>query len=149
MRMARLHRRLVVLMSLASLLAFAGGAGLVALSALLTTAGLLVALFWQPTPELSARMERLWLPIALLLVARALVHVFLIRDDVVIPVVDLLFLLLTAESLRSLDAANDARIKLGWPTHGVEGFRLVSDLGIVLRVVLIEHPLSDISMHIV
>lgn len=110
MRMARLHRRLAVLMSLASLLAFAGGAGLVAVSALLTTLGLVIALFWQPSPEFSAKMERLWLPVALLLVARALIHVLVIKDDVVIPVVDLLFLLLTAESLRSLDAANDARI---------------------------------------
>lgn len=110
MRLARIHRRLVVLMSLASLLAFAGGAGLVALSAILTALGLGLALFWQPSPELSAKMERVWLPVALLLVARALVHVFLVRDDVVIPVVDLLFLLLTAEALRSLDANNDARI---------------------------------------
>ena len=108
--MARLHRRLAVLMSFASLLAFAGGAGLVVGSALLTALALLLALFWQPSPELSARMERVWLPIALLLVGRALVHVFVIEDDLVIPVVDLLFLLLAAESLRSVDAANDARI---------------------------------------
>ena len=110
MRLARIHRRLAVLMSLASLLAFAGGAGLVAISAVLTALGLLLALFWQPSAELSAKMERIWLPVALFLVARALVHVFLIHDDVVIPVVDLLFLLLTAEALRSVDAQNDARI---------------------------------------
>jgi transglutaminase-like putative cysteine protease len=110
MRLARIHRRLAVLMSLASLLAFAGGAGLVAISAVLTALGLLLALFWQPSAELSAKMERIWLPVALLLVARALVHVFLIHDDVVIPVVDLLFLLLSAETLRSVDAQNDARI---------------------------------------
>ncbi|MFH1765532.1 MAG: transglutaminaseTgpA domain-containing protein [Gemmatimonadota bacterium] len=110
MRLARTHRRLVVLMSLASLVAFASGAGVEPLSAILATAGLVLALFWHPSPALSARMERVWLPLALLLVVRALVHVFVIRDDVVIPVVDLLFLLLTAESLRSLDAANDARL---------------------------------------
>ena len=47
-------------------------------------------------------MERIWLPLAALLVARALLHVFVIQDDVVIPVVDLLLLLMAAEALRSL-----------------------------------------------
>jgi transglutaminase-like putative cysteine protease len=110
MRLARMHRRLVVLMSLTSLLAFASGAGVAPLTATLATSGLVLALFWQPSPALSALAERVWLPLALLLVVRALVHFFVIRDDVVIPVVDLLFLLLTAESLRSLDATNDARL---------------------------------------
>jgi transglutaminase-like putative cysteine protease len=55
-------------------------------------------------------MERVWLPLALLMVIRALVHVFIVKDDLVIPVVDLLFLLLVAESLRPLDAANDPRL---------------------------------------
>jgi transglutaminase-like putative cysteine protease len=36
--------------------------------------------------------------------------VFVVRDDVVIPVVDLLLLLLSAEALRSLDAPNDLRL---------------------------------------
>ena len=39
MKIARLHRRLVVLMSLASLLAFWGGAGVEAVSAILASAG--------------------------------------------------------------------------------------------------------------
>jgi len=110
MRLARLHRRLAVLMSLASLLAFASGAGVSPASAILATAGLVIALFWHPTPTLSRRLEQLWVPLALVLVLRALVHVFVIRDDIVIPVVDLLFLLLTAECLRSLETRNDARI---------------------------------------
>ncbi len=110
MRLARTHRRLIVIMSLASLVAFASGAGVKPLSAILATAGLVLALFWHPSPALSARMERVWLPLALPLVVRALLHVFVIRDDVVIPVVDLLLLLLAAESLRSLDARNDARL---------------------------------------
>ena len=41
---------------------------------------------------------------------RSLAHVFVIGDDVVIPVVDLLLLLLTAEALRALDAPNDLRL---------------------------------------
>jgi len=97
-------------MGLMGLLAFAGGAGFEWLSALLATIALIVAFFWHPDPELSARLERLWLPLATLLVIRALLHVLVIQDDIVIPVVDLLLLLLAAESLRSLDAPNDLRL---------------------------------------
>ena len=97
-------------MGLAGLVAFAGGAGFEPLSASLATLALLGALFWQPDPDLSRRLERIWLPLAALLVARALFHVLIVRGDVVIPVVDLLLLLLTAESLRSLDAPNDLRL---------------------------------------
>jgi transglutaminase-like putative cysteine protease len=39
-----------------------------------------------------------------------LYHWFVVGDDVVVPVVDLLLLLLCAEALRSLDARNDARL---------------------------------------
>jgi transglutaminase-like putative cysteine protease len=105
-----LHRRLAVLLGLAGLLAFAGGAGLEPVSALLALTALAVALVWQPGPRFSARLERVWLPLAGLLVLRALLHVFVIRDDVVIPVVDLLLLLMAAEALRSLDAPNDVRL---------------------------------------
>lgn len=110
MNLRRLHRRLAVLMSLAGLIAFAGGAGFEPVAAFLAAVALTSALFWQPDPELSARLERVWLPLAALLVARALLHVLFIRDDIVIPVVDLLLLLLAAESLRSLDAPNDLRL---------------------------------------
>jgi len=97
-------------MGIFGLLAFAGGAGLTPIPAALAAGGLLLALFWHPSPSLSARMERIWLPLAVLLVARALYHVVVVGDDVVLPVVDLLLLLLTAEALRSLDAGNDARL---------------------------------------
>lgn len=110
MRLARLHRRLAVSMGLAGLLAFAAGAGFQPISALLAGVALLCALFWQPSRALSLRLEPIWLPVAALLVVRALWHVFLIGDDVVIPVVDLLLLLMCAEALRSLDAPNDARL---------------------------------------
>lgn len=110
MSLALLHRRLAILMGFAGLVAFAGGAGFEPLSAALATAALGAALVWQPDPALSNRLERIWLPVAALLVMRALVHVFLIRDDVVVPVVDLLLLLLAAEALRSLDAPNDIRL---------------------------------------
>jgi len=110
MNLRRLHRRLAVLMALAGLVAFAGGAGFEPASALLAAVALVTALFWHPDRARSVRLERIWLPLATLLVARALFHVFFIRDDVVIPVVDLLLLLLAAEALRSLDAPNDLRI---------------------------------------
>ncbi len=97
-------------MGLAGLLAFAGGAGVEPISATLAAAALAVALVWQPDPGLARRLERVWLPVAALLVARALAHVLVIRDDVVIPVVDLLLLLMAAEALRSLDAPNDVRL---------------------------------------
>lgn len=110
MNLRLVHRRLAVLMAVMGLLAFAGGAGFEPVSSALATLALGTAFFWQPDPELSARLERVWLPLAVLLVVRALVHVFLIRDDVVIPVVDLLLLLMAAETLRSLDAPNDIRL---------------------------------------
>jgi transglutaminase-like putative cysteine protease len=105
-----LHRRLTVLMGLCGLIAFAGGAGFEPISTLLATAALLTAFFWQPDEALSARLERIWLPLASLLVLRATLHVAFIRGDIVIPVVDLLLLLLAAEALRSLEAPNDLRL---------------------------------------
>lgn len=110
MSLRRLHRRLAVFMGLAGLLAFAGGAGFEPLSTLLAGTALVTALFWHPSSELSARLEHIWVPLAGLLVLRALFHVVMVGGDVVIPVVDLLLLLLSAESLRSLDAPNDARL---------------------------------------
>jgi len=105
-----LHRRLAVLMGLAGLTAFAGGAGLEPVSATLAGIALGISLVWQPSPHVSSALERIWVPLAAILVARALFHVFYVGDDVVVPVVDLLLLLLSAECLRSLDAPNDTRI---------------------------------------
>ena len=110
MRLELLHRRLVVGMGLLALVAFAGGAGFEPTSAILAGVALVLALVWQPDDDLSLRLEQFWLPLAAILVLRSLYHVFLIGDDVVIPVVDLLLLLLSAEALRSLDAPNDARL---------------------------------------
>lgn len=110
MGLALLHRRLTVAMGLAALGAFAGGAGFAPLSTSVAFIALLVALFWHPSAALSSRLEQLWLPLALVLVLRSLAHIFVIGDDVVVPVVDLLFLLMCAEALRSLDAPNDARL---------------------------------------
>ena len=110
MRAALLHRRLTVGMGLASLLAFAGGAGFEVVSTALAALALVTALFWHPSPSLSRTLEHLWLPLAAVLVARALAYVFVLGGDVVIPVVDLLLLLLCAEALRALETPNDARL---------------------------------------
>lgn len=110
MNLRLLHRRVSVLMGLAGLLAFAGGAGAEPLSAMVAALALLLALAWQPGRSLSSRLERIWIPVAILFVARALFHVFVVRDDVVIPVVDLLLLLMAAEALRPLEAPNDTRL---------------------------------------
>ena len=108
--LALFHRRLAVGMAGAGLVAFTAGIGFTAASPYLAAIALLVALIWRPSPALSARLEHLWLPLAFVLVARALFHVLAVRGDVVIPVVDLLLLLLCAEALRSLDALNDVRL---------------------------------------
>ncbi len=110
MKLELLHRRLVVGMGLVALVAFAGGAGFAPTSAILAGIALCIAFVWQPDHDLSLRLEQFWLPLAAILVIRSLYHVFLVGDDVVIPVVDLLLLLLSAEALRSLDAPNDARL---------------------------------------
>ncbi len=110
MNLRLLHRRLAVLMGIAGLVAFAGGAGFQPLTAGLAFTGLLAGLFWHPDPQRSRKLERLWIPVATVLVARALLHVFVIRGDVVLPVVDLLLLLMVAEALRALEAPNDLRL---------------------------------------
>ena len=109
MSLRLLHRRLAVSMGLTGLLAFAGGAGFEPISATLAATALVTALFWHPPRDLSERMEKVFLPLAALLLARALI-VFVVDGDVVIPVVDLLLLLMAAEALRSLDAPNDVRL---------------------------------------
>jgi transglutaminase-like putative cysteine protease len=109
MNLRLLHRRLAVSMGLAGLVAFAGGAGFEPISAALAAIALVTALFWHPDRDLSLRMERVWLPLATILVVRA-VFVLVARDDLVIPVVDLLLLLMAAEALRSLDTPNDIRL---------------------------------------
>ena len=105
-----LHRRLVVGMGCVALTAFAGGAGFQPISTALAALALALAFVWQPDSDLSLRLERFWLPVAGVLLLRSLYHWFLIGDDVVVPVVDLLLLLLCAEALRSLEAHNDARL---------------------------------------
>jgi len=105
-----LHRRLVVLMCVAALTAFAAGAGVEPLSAGLAYLALLVAFIWDPSAGMSERIGRLGLPLALLLTARVALHAVMLDGDVVVPVVDLLLLLLCSEALRSTEHFNEVRL---------------------------------------
>ena len=75
-------------MGLAGLVAFSGGAGFQATSSLLAGVALVTALFWQPSPALSVRLEKVWGALAVALVVRAVALWFLQGGDVVIPVDD-------------------------------------------------------------
>jgi transglutaminase-like putative cysteine protease len=109
-RLALLHRRLCVGMALAGVVAFGAGVGWTTGPPLVAGAVLFVTLFWRLSSATSARLEQVWLPVALALMARAVYSVTLPGGDLVVPVVDLLLLLMTAESLRSLDTFNDVRL---------------------------------------
>ena len=73
-----MHRRLVVGMGFVALAAFAGGAGFEPISTALAALALTLACVWQPHSSLSLRLERFWMPVAAVLVMRALYHVFLV-----------------------------------------------------------------------
>lgn len=104
------HRRLTVASALFALLAYAGGVGVVWPSGWIAAVVLVLAFFWSPPAEMGQRIEQLWLPVAMLLVVRALFSAFVLREDLVLPVVDLLLLLLCAEALRPLETANHSRL---------------------------------------
>jgi protein-glutamine gamma-glutamyltransferase len=104
-----LHRRLAALLALIALLAFISGAGLSAPSSIPAAVMLLLAVFAQPGEGAARRLEPLWRVAAVLLAGRAVVIVFLGHGDAVLPMVDLLLLLLCAESLRPRDGSGDAR----------------------------------------
>lgn len=108
--LAELHRRVTAAMALAALGGFISGAGVASISPLLAAAALLLAFFWRPSRPLSARLEPIWRIAAVALAIRALYHIIVIPQDVVLPMVDLLLLLLCAEALRRRDANGDARL---------------------------------------
>ena len=107
---ALLHRRLTTLLALSAILAFVSGAG-VAGPVLLPATGLLVlSLFWNPSQRLRRALELCWRMAAVLLAARAGYHALFVADDVVLPMVDLLLVLLLAETYRAPDGMGEPRL---------------------------------------
>lgn len=110
MNLRSLHRRLSALLALTSLAAFVSGAGLDAPSVLPAAALLLLGLAWDVPERLRARAELLWRVLATLLALRAAYHALFVPEDVVLPMVDLLLLLVLAETFRSQDTTGEARL---------------------------------------
>jgi transglutaminase-like putative cysteine protease len=109
-RLRLLHHRLAIGMGLAGLVAFAGGAGFEPVAVFTAGACLVAALFWQPEPGTSTRLQRAFAVFAVVLVARAAYAVLAGDGDRLVPMVDLLLLLLINEALKPAERANDVRI---------------------------------------
>lgn len=107
--MTPLHRRLGALLALLAVLAFVSGAGLEAPAVVPAMLVLALAVMVQPGERWSARLEPVWRVAALVLAVRAGMRVVSGVGDPVLPMVDLLLLLLCAESLRNRDGSGDAR----------------------------------------
>jgi len=107
---AHLHRNLSALLALCAIGGFVSGAGADAPALLPTSAMLMLSLFWHPSERLRRGLELCWRTVAVLLAARAAYHALFVADDVVLPMVDLLLLLLLAETYRSPDGTGDARL---------------------------------------
>jgi transglutaminase-like putative cysteine protease len=97
------------LLAFIALLAFVAGAGLDAISVVPAGVLLLLAIFLQPGEERARLLEPLWRAAAFVLAIRAALHVIGGGSDPVLPMVDLLLLLLCAESLQLRDGSGDAR----------------------------------------
>lgn len=104
-----LHRRLAAVMGLAALAAFVSGAGLDTWSPVLAAAALLLALVWVPGPRLQRALDPVWRIAAILLAVRAVYRVVVSPDDVVLPMVDLLLVLMVSEGLRE-GGAGESRV---------------------------------------
>lgn len=110
MKLRRLHRQSEALMTLTAVMAFISGAGLDAPSVLPALVLLAAVALWQPSMQIRRWLDPLWKVGAILLTARAAFHVARSPDDIVLPMVDLLLLLLVAEVFRVRDTGNDARV---------------------------------------
>jgi protein-glutamine gamma-glutamyltransferase len=109
--LAQLHRRLVAGMSLAALAAFVSGHGWDTASAA-TAAVLAGTLVRLPPAGWNAAIERVSRAGMLVLFAWAAYVAFVLAVDFMPAVVAMLLFLLAAESLRPLEASNDARLYL-------------------------------------
>ncbi len=105
-----LHRRLAAAMGLCALAAFISGAGLETPTPLLAAGALTLALVWAPGERLQRILDPIWRVLAMVLTARALYIIATTPQDVVVPMVDLLLVLLVSENLKQSGAAGDTRV---------------------------------------
>ena len=110
MKLRRLHRRSEALMTLMAVVAFISGAGLDAPSVLPALFILAVVSIREPSDTLRRRLEPLWRIAAVIVFVRAGYHVVTSPEDIVLPMVDLLLLLIVAEVFRPRDVGNDWRV---------------------------------------
>lgn len=110
MTLGRLHRRLLTVMGLAALAAFTAGAGFETPTLAVAAAMLLLAFVWEPSPALHAKLEVPWRIAAIVLSARALWFVFNVPQDVVLPMVDVLLVLVASETLRPARTTGETRL---------------------------------------
>ena len=106
----RLHRRLLLVLGLSSVIAFMSGAGLDTPLVLPAAAALLIALAWEPSQKLHERLEWLWRVAAVVLAVRAIRLIFVLPEDVVLPMVDVLLVLMISEALRPAATTERTRI---------------------------------------
>lgn len=109
MRLARLHRRLVSAMALASLAAYVAGDGLT-LAAAVAAMALGISFAWLPGPRAGAWIERATRIGVLALFAWLVYGAFVLRLDFMPGVMAMLLFLIGAEALRPLEARNDMRL---------------------------------------
>jgi protein-glutamine gamma-glutamyltransferase len=109
MRLARLHRRLAGLMSLAALGALAAGSGVTVWMGLVTAA-LVVALLRPPSDRIAALVDRGSKLIAVALFALVLYLALVAGGDVLEPGIAMLIVLMAGEVLRPLEVRNDFRL---------------------------------------
>jgi protein-glutamine gamma-glutamyltransferase len=107
--LARMHRRLAAAMALAALAAFVAGAGWEPATAA-TGAVLAVTLVWLPPAGWNRWIERVARVVLLALFAWAAYVAFVLVADFMPAVMAMLLFLLATESIRPLEAQNDARL---------------------------------------
>jgi len=110
MMLRRLHQRLLTIMGLAAVVAFLSGVGIETPTILLTTALLLLALVWQPGVRTHERLEWVFRIAAFLLMVRAIYYMVALPEDVVLPMVDVLLVLVASEALRPEEVTAQTRM---------------------------------------
>lgn len=152
-----LHRRLAAGMGLAAVAAFIAGAGIETPMPIIAAAILIIALIWAPPARVQRPLDYGWRALALLLTARAVYRVFVSPDDVVLPMVDLLLLLLASETWRESGAAGDTRVyslsfallvaSSAYRPGIVFALAFISYTGLAVVALMVGHLIRKLSLH--